>query len=93
MSKIYHGDVFEGNACRELLKHANKLRHLEIYKEVGEFSLIPFIAAFNAMNKIVQSCFSSLNNYDDLDKHIAELSQAVKATGVSETLKQSLDIF
>lgn len=34
IAKNYHGDFFEGNACGQLLKEANKLEDPEIYKDV-----------------------------------------------------------
>lgn len=45
VSKNYHGDAFEGNACRTLLKEADKLEDPEIYKDVGIFKVIPYISA------------------------------------------------
>lgn len=87
VSKGYHGEVFEGNACRKLLKEADLLNDTNIYKEVGYFQILPYISAFKAMNKIVDCCFTAKAVGPNLDKLLKELSLAVKATQVSETLK------
>lgn len=57
--KNYHGEAFEGNACRNLLKSADNLNNPEIYSHVGYLKIAPYIAAFKAMNKIVVYCFTS----------------------------------
>lgn len=57
--KSYQGDIFEGNQCRKLLKEADKLQDPEIYELAGPFRLQPYIAAFKAMNKIVEKCFAA----------------------------------
>lgn len=59
ISKNYHGNGFEGNACRKLLIEADKLNDPQIYKDVGIFKIIPYIAAFKAMNKVVTCSFTS----------------------------------
>ena len=59
ISKNYHGAAFEGNACRTLLKEADKLENQEIYETVGVFKIIPFVNAYKAMNKSVNCCFTS----------------------------------
>lgn len=87
ISKNYQGRVFEGNACRRLLKEADKLHDPDICGKVGEKALHPYISAFNAMNKVVDSCFSNENFDNDLDQNLLELSEAFKSTGVSKTLK------
>lgn len=88
ISKNYHGDAFEGNACRMLLKEADKLKDSEIYQAVGIFKIIPYINAFNAMNKIVNCCFTSGKVGPSLDDHIKELDYALKSIQkLSRTLK------
>ena len=54
----YQGDVFEGNACREFLKQADKLNNPKIHKNVHNLSIVPFINVFKAMDKVVECCFS-----------------------------------
>lgn len=89
ISKNYHGEIFEGNACRQLLKEADKLNDKTIYKEVGVFALIPYITAFKIVDKIVNSCFSlkRLEPIENIRNLIAELHKVLLATAVSETLK------
>ena len=84
--KNYHGQIFEGNACRKLLQEADKLDDVDIYK--GQLRLVPFISAFKAMNLVVNSYFGR-NNVDM--KILPDLIENVKkmhmGTGVSQTLK------
>ena len=101
ISKNYHGEVFEGNACRELLKNASKLKDKEICQE--DEKLEPFVYAFETMDKIVKACFGVQRDESaDIDQLIKELEEAVLSTGVSITLKihvilahikQSLQLF
>lgn len=87
--KNYHGDIFEGNACRKLLKEADKLKDPEIYDEVvGIFAIQPFIAAFKVMNTIVDNYFTTnIVNITNLNMHLTELRKAFRSTNVSQTLK------
>ena len=89
ISKKYHGEIFEGNACRILLKEADKLNDKEIYKDTSIFALMPYITAFKIMNKIVNSCFSlkRLEPIENIRTLITDLRKALLATAVSETLK------
>ncbi|CAH0556707.1 unnamed protein product [Brassicogethes aeneus] len=89
IAKNYHGDIFEGNACRKLLKKSDILTDPEIIKNVGVLSVIPFISSFKIMNKIVEKCFMTgkvASGYD-YEADINMLAKCFKATGVSETLK------
>lgn len=82
--KSYHGNIFEGNQCRKLLKEADKLQDPEIYKDIGPFRLQPFITSFKAMDKIVNTCFSAKQaDLRDIDKNLRELRKALKSTGIS----------
>jgi hypothetical protein len=85
--KNYHGEIFEGNPCRKLLKEADHLNDPEVLGDVSPICIVPFISAFKAMNKVVHDCFSARQVSSELDKDIEELKKAFKATGVSETLK------
>ena len=89
VSKNYHGEVFEGNACRTLLREADKLVDKEIYVDVGPFAITPYVTAFKIMNKIVSSCFSikRLESIADIEKLIKELQSALLSTYTTETLK------
>ena len=79
-SKNYHGRVFEGNACRKLLKSADMLDRKEIYINVGRLSLVPYLNAFKAMDKVVSSCFSTKKVGKDLDNNLKEFEKRYEAT-------------
>lgn len=89
--KNYHGRIFEGNACRKLLKEADALLDEEIYshigRDVGHFKLQPFVACIKAMDKIVHACFSIELICPNLDELLVELKNAFLATELSQTLK------
>lgn len=89
ISNNYHGETFEGNACRKLLKEADALSDKKIYETVGPLALVPYICAFKAMDKMVHSCFSTerRGSADELTKVITELQKAILSTKVSVTLK------
>lgn len=87
VSKDYHGRIFEGNACRKMLKHADQLLDPEIYQDVGVLSLIRFVSALKSMNKLVDSCFSTRIVNHDFKKHLNELAKTFQGTELSETLK------
>ncbi|KAJ8679219.1 hypothetical protein QAD02_015006 [Eretmocerus hayati] len=80
------GELFEGNASRELLENPDIFVDPEICKNVDKLLLLPYVSAFIAMKKIVDCCFSEKRG-PDLEKHINELSQALEYIDVSETLK------
>ena len=87
-SKDYHGEVFEGNACRKLLKKADLLCNVKIYEEVGILKIVPYISTFKTMNKIVKCCFSSRKVGPNLSQYIIKLKKNFLALEeVSITLK------
>lgn len=92
ISKGYHGGCFEGNACRKLLKEADKLNDPEIYEAVGFFKMLPFIAAFKAMNKVVDCCFIAGKVGDLLDKYMYELRKALDAVKYIDDVSESLKL-
>lgn len=87
--KGYHGRCFEGNGCRKLIKEVDKLQ--EILSEAEIFKVMPIIAAFKAMDKVVNSCFTAGKVDTSWSSYMEELRKsldAVKHIGdVSETLK------
>ncbi|CAH1110507.1 unnamed protein product [Psylliodes chrysocephalus] len=88
VSKNYHEEAFEGNACRTLLKRAYVLLEPEISEHLrGSLALQPFTAAFRAMDKIVHSCFAVRRVQSELSHHIKDLKTALLAIDVTETLK------
>lgn len=70
--KSYHNEIFEGN---------------EITADVGYFTLITFVNACQAMDKVVAYCFSIVEENPNLDKYIDELKNAFESTELSKTLK------
>lgn len=84
--KIYHGEIFESNACRKMIKNSDALLNSEIYKDVGYFAPIPFVTACKAMDKVVVSCFSTEKVKPDLDKNLDELKRAFESVQLSKTL-------
>lgn len=58
MPKNYHCDIFEGNACRELIKEAYKLDDPGINDYVGILKIQPFIESCLS-NTIVDNYFTT----------------------------------
>lgn len=77
--KNYHGEAFEGNACRNLLKTSDNLNNPEIYADVRYFKIAPYIAAFKAINKIVVCFFTSGKVGPSLGDDIIELQKALES--------------
>lgn len=91
MYKGYHGRCFEGDGCRKLIKEADQLRDEKIYGDVGIFKILPIIAAYKAMDKVVNCCFGARKVGPSLGLYMKELRKALDAVkyidDVSETLK------
>lgn len=87
VAKNYCGEIFEGNACRKLLQHADALLDPEIYEEVGELALIKFVTAFKEMDKLVTCCFSKKSIGSNVRDNLNRLFVAFKGIEMSETLK------
>ena len=68
VAKNYQGELFEGNASRELLDLADNLNDKDLCKGIGGYEMTPSIVAFKAMKKVAQSCFSVNKVSSDLDK-------------------------
>jgi hypothetical protein len=58
--KNYHGHSFERNACRKLLKESDAILEADVRGNVSPLQIVPFISAFKAMNKVIETCFSNL---------------------------------
>ena len=61
---------------------------VDIYKDIGQLQLVPFMSAFKDMNLVVNSCFGT-NNVDMkiLPDLIENVNKMHMGTGVSQTLK------
>lgn len=92
IAKAYHGECFEGNACRKLLKHADMLNDEEFYKEVGFFKIVPFINVFNSMNKVVDYCFTNHKVGPDLDQLLEKVYKDLDAITCIKDLSITLNI-
>ena len=57
ISQDYHGEVFEGNACREMLKKAQCIEKAEVLGLISPIIVQPYICAYQAMDKLVHACF------------------------------------
>lgn len=89
ISSGYHGEVFEGNACRALLKNFDRLNDPEILEgQENPFILQPYVSFLQAMNNVVTDCFSTGKvDRETLDKHLQDLRIQFSGTDLSETLK------
>ena len=92
VSKSYHGNCFEGNVCRKLLKHADKLNDPDIYRKVGILALMPFINAFKSMDRVVNCCFTSGKVGPGLTGYIEQLSKDFEALQMAEDISETLKI-
>ncbi|CAH0550706.1 unnamed protein product [Brassicogethes aeneus] len=88
VTKNYQGELFEGNACRKWLKNAEDLKSKGILVNLEEVYGIPFVVAFNTMNRIVEKCFGSklLCTLSKLKADMSLLKAVLKGAGVSQTL-------
>lgn len=70
------------------MKEADKLLDPDIYENVGQLRLLPFVNVLKAINKVVECCFSKKLIDTDVDSRTAELDRELKATPeISITLK------
>ena len=85
--KSYHGDVFEGNACRKMLQNADAINDPDVLGDVSPLAVQPIIMAFKGMDKIVKDCFSTRIVSKTLSEDIKELNRLFEGTELNETLK------
>lgn len=87
ISKQYQGEKFEGNACRRLLKEADKLNDEEILQGTPIFKVLPIIETLKTLDKLVDASFKAERLDDTWKKHLDMLKRIFPATGLSHTLK------
>ncbi|KAJ6639211.1 hypothetical protein Bhyg_11953 [Pseudolycoriella hygida] len=87
ISKHYHGEMFEGNACRRLLKEADLLNDSDILGEHSIFEINPFIQTLKTLDKLVNASFKSERPDDSWQQHVNELKRVYPATGLSNASK------
>ena len=84
----YHGEVFEGPACRRLLKAADYLLSSEFLSDIpNPLLVIPLATTFQAMNKLVESCFGVGKVKGDVAQLLENLIVHYMALDSSVTLK------
>ena len=83
---LYQGEKFEGNGCRALIKSSHILQDKEI---MGIQPLIvqPFVATFQALDKLVVACFDSQPVTGDITSLLRCFSKAYLALEISTTVK------
>ena len=85
--KSYHGDVFEGNACRKMLKNSDAINDPDVLGDVSPIAVQPIIMAFKGMDKVVKACFSTDKVSDSVSDNIKDLNRLYEGTEMNETLK------
>ena len=88
VSVLYQGEKFEGNGCRKLIKSSNILQDKEIMgAEVHPLIVQPYIAVFQALDKIISACFGSHPVKGDIPNLLRHFSKTYLGLGISVTLK------
>ena len=91
ISKDYHGSVFEGNACKAMLKKADKMLDKEVLGGVSPFVVMPYVRTYKAMNQLVDNCFGSkVVDKDEVVKLLKELIVSYMDLGLTVTLKMHI---
>ena len=92
VSVSYHGEIFEGNACRKLLKSSDTLLNQDIMGMNFEpLRAIKYVSAFKAMNRIVEACFGTSIVVDDIQPLVTDLIKKYLAIEhLSITLKMHI---
>ena len=88
VAKDYYGSIFEGNACRSMLKQADKMMNREVLGDTSPLLVIPYVRAYKAMDNLVHSCFGT--KVVDIDQVVVLLKELVVAymdLDLSVTLK------
>lgn len=84
----YHGEVFEGPACRKLLKNADFLLSPEYLEGIHDpISLIPLATTLQSLNKLVEACFGTEMIKDNVSMLLENFTRNYMALESSITLK------
>ena len=87
----YHGEKFEGPACRKLLKNADYLLSDSFLEDVpNKFALIPIVNVLRPFDKIVEASFGYNFLKGDITELVVKFTEAYMALGWSMTLKVHL---
>ena len=89
ISKNYHGECFEGTACRKILKNAEKLSSRRVLGKLSPLLVQPYIRAFKAMDKFTHHCLSTRKLDPNIDpvSLLGEVIISYMDLGISVTLK------
>ncbi|XP_065644311.1 uncharacterized protein LOC136075353 [Hydra vulgaris] len=90
ISKNYQGEVFEGNAFRKLLQHADKLLEADVLGKVSPLLLLPLVSLLKTMDNVVKYCFGTAKVSHNLSHYLQVLKTLFQATYLSETLKMHI---
>ena len=87
VAKGYHGGTLEGNACRHLLRNADKLLDPEIIGETPIEKVEPFITTLKCFNSIVGESFGTSIVVEDMEKIVCDFTKSYLQTDLTITLK------
>ena len=87
ISKDYHGKCFEGNACRKMIQKSDKMMEKCVLGDTSPLIVLPYVRAYKAMDKLVNSCFSCKKVTEDVVPILQELIESYMDLGLSVTLK------
>ena len=87
VSVNYHGEVFEGNAARKLLKSSDRLLSPEVLGDCNPIQMLKYVSAFKAMDKIVNACFGTAKVTEDIETLVDNLLKIYLGLDLSITLK------
>jgi hypothetical protein len=90
--KNYHGHSFKGNAAyRKLLKESDAILEADVRGNVSPLQIVPFISAFKAMHKVVETCFSNLYvDPDVLENQLNYLKKCLLVQANQKLLKSTV---
>ena len=76
VTKNYQGELFEGNACRKLLKNPDILFDSNICPDI--FSITLLVSVLKSFNKVVNDCFTSYEISSETRKDITNLRKDIQ---------------
>lgn len=91
--KQYHGKSFDGNACRDMLRNAEKMMEPQVLRETSPALVLPYVRAYKAMDRLVSGCFGSKPVTDDIITLLQEVIISYMELNLSVTLKMHVIFF
>ena len=93
-AKDYHGKIFEGNACRKMLKEADAMLDKRVLGSVDPLKVLPYVNAFKAMDKLVTACFGmKVIKEDEAMKLLKDVITTYMGLDLTVTLKMHVIFF